>query len=62
MIDWLTLSGLQSKDVMGCVDKFAFCNNETEPITPMSKSFESFLTLLSGYELKKLMKGKVNKT
>ena len=47
----LTLSGLQSKDMIGWVDRLAFCNIETEPMTPISRSLASFFTRWSGYEL-----------
>lgn len=47
-----TLSGLQSKELIGCVDMVAFWSRETEPATPNSIPLESFSTLLSGYELK----------
>lgn len=45
------LSGLQSRLAIGWVDSVAFCNRLTEPATPTSTPFESFLHLWAGYSL-----------
>ena len=37
--------------MIGWVDRLAFCNIETEPMTPISRSLASFFTRWSGYEL-----------